>query len=101
VTIEFLGRHEVLQVLVVHPDLYRVSGFFQEVSLLLQCVDDSEHLLVVDLVVPFHRRQGFAVDVMNIEWDYSYYQPWSDNEWLVEEMIAMRCYAAREFSAEM
>jgi len=27
--------------------------------------------------------------VMNIEWDYSYYQPWSDNEWLVDEMIAM------------
>ena len=28
--------------------------------------------------------------VMNIEWDYSYYQPWSDNEWLVDKMIAMR-----------
>jgi len=28
--------------------------------------------------------------VINIEWDYSYYQPWSDNEWLVDEMIAMR-----------
>ena len=27
---------------------------------------------------------------MNIEWDYSYYQPWSDNEWLVDEIIAMR-----------
>jgi len=27
---------------------------------------------------------------MNIEWDYSYYQPWSDNEWLVEKIIAMR-----------
>jgi len=22
--------------------------------------------------------------VMNIEWDYNYYQPWSDNEWFVE-----------------
>ena len=28
--------------------------------------------------------------IMNIEWDYSYYQPWSDNEWLVDEMIAMQ-----------
>ena len=28
--------------------------------------------------------------VMKIEWDYSYYQPWSDNEWLVDEIIAMR-----------
>jgi len=29
------------------------------------------------------------VTVMNIEWDYNYYQPWSDNEWLVDEMLAM------------
>jgi len=34
--------------------------------------------------------RGNSTGVMNIEWDYSYYQPWSDNEWLVEEMIAMR-----------
>ena len=27
--------------------------------------------------------------VMNIEWNYNYYQPWSDNEWLVDEMLAM------------
>jgi len=26
---------------------------------------------------------------MNIEWDYNYYQPWSDNEWLVNKMLAM------------
>jgi len=26
---------------------------------------------------------------MNIEWDYNYYQPWSDNEWLVNEMLTM------------
>jgi len=24
---------------------------------------------------------------MNIEWNYSYYQPWSDNEWLVDEIV--------------
>jgi len=29
------------------------------------------------------------VNVMNIEWDYNYYQPWSDNEWLVDEMLAI------------
>jgi len=61
-TIEFLGHHEVLQVLVVRPDLYRVSGSFQEVPPLLQCADDSKHLLVVDLIVPFHQRQGLAVE---------------------------------------
>jgi len=27
--------------------------------------------------------------VMNIKWDYNYYQLWSDNEWLVDKMIAM------------
>ena len=26
---------------------------------------------------------------MNIEWDYSYYQPWSDNEWLVDEVMTL------------
>ena len=31
----------------------------------------------------------WASGVMNIEWDYTYYQPWSDNEWLVDEMLAM------------
>jgi len=30
-----------------------------------------------------------ALGVMNIEWDYNYYQPWSDNEWLVDEMLVM------------
>jgi len=27
--------------------------------------------------------------LMNLQWDYNYYQPWSDNEWLVEEMLAL------------
>jgi len=26
---------------------------------------------------------------MNIEWDYGYYQPWSDNEWLVDKIMAL------------
>jgi len=26
---------------------------------------------------------------MNIKWDYNYYQPWSDNKWLVDKMLAM------------
>ena len=30
-----------------------------------------------------------TIHVMNIEWDYNYYQPWSDNEWLVDEMLAI------------
>ena len=33
---------------------------------------------------------GIREAVMNIEWDYSYYQPWSDNEQLVDKMLAMQ-----------
>ena len=29
------------------------------------------------------------VSVMNIEWNYNYYQPWSDNEWIVNKMLAL------------
>jgi len=29
------------------------------------------------------------VSVMNIEWNYNYYQPWSDNEWIVNEMLVL------------
>jgi len=39
--------------------------------------------------MPTRKIWDHAIDVMNIEWDYSYYQPWSDNEWLVDEMLAM------------
>ena len=34
-------------------------------------------------------RDIYLPSVMNIEWDYNYYQPWSDNEWLVDKMLAM------------
>ena len=27
--------------------------------------------------------------IMNIEWDYNYYQPWSNNKQLVDKMLAM------------
>ena len=60
-TVEFLSRHEVLQILVVRPDLYGMSSSFQEVPSLLQCTDDSEHLLVMNLVILLHWRQGLAV----------------------------------------
>jgi len=60
--VEFLSHHEVLQVLVVCPDFYWVPGSFQKVPPLFQDVNDSEHLLVMDLIVPFHQRQGFAIE---------------------------------------
>jgi len=61
-TVEFLSHHEVLQVLVVRPDFHRVTSSFQKVPPLFQRMDNSEHLFVIDLVVPFHRRQGFAIE---------------------------------------
>jgi len=36
-------------------------GSFQKVPSFFQRADDSEHLLIMDLVVPFHQRQGFAI----------------------------------------
>jgi len=33
-TVKFLGRHEILEVLVVSPDLYQMGRSFQEVPLL-------------------------------------------------------------------
>ena len=60
--IEFFSHHEVLQVLVVYLDFYRMSSSFQKVPPLFQRADDSKHLLVMDLVVLFHRKQGFAVE---------------------------------------
>jgi len=61
-TVEFLGHHEVLQVLVVCPDFYQVLSSFQKVPLLFQCTDDSEHFFVMDFVILFHQEQGFAVE---------------------------------------
>ena len=61
-TIKFLSRHEVLQVLVVCSDFYRVPSSFQKVPPLFQRMDDSEHFFVMDLIVPFHQRQEFAIE---------------------------------------
>ena len=34
-------------------------------------------------------QQDLTQYVMNIEWDYNYYQLQSDNEWLVDKMLAI------------
>ena len=60
-TVEFLSYYEVLQVLVVCPDLHQMLGSLQEMPLLFQYADDSEHLLGMDLVILLYQRQGFAV----------------------------------------
>ena len=57
VPVQLFGHHEVLQVLVVRQYLTGVFSTFNKVPPLLQCPDDSEHLLVMYLVVVFDRRQ--------------------------------------------
>ena len=27
---------------------------------------------------------------MELYWNYDYYQPWTDNKWIVEEMMAVK-----------
>jgi len=58
--VQLLGRHEVLQILVVRPDLALMFRAFDKVPPLLEGSDDCQHLLVVDLVVPFDRGQGLG-----------------------------------------
>jgi len=58
--VQLLGRHEVLQVLVVRPDLALMFCTFDKVPPLLEGSDDCQHLLVVDLIVPFDRGQGLG-----------------------------------------
>src|ERR1700675_2140584 len=55
--VELLGGPEVLQVLVVCPDLKRLARAFQVVSPLFQRSDDCQHFHVMDLVVAFDRGQ--------------------------------------------
>ena len=45
----------------------------------MYCVGLHEILIPTDAIV----------SVMNIKWDYGYYQLWSDNEWLVDKIIAL------------
>jgi hypothetical protein len=45
---------EILQVLVVGPDLHRVPSTFQVMPPLLLASDDSQHLGVMDLIISLH-----------------------------------------------
>ena len=58
--VQLLGRHEVLQVLMVRPDLALMFHALDEVLPLLEGSDDRQHLLVVDLIVPLDRGQGLG-----------------------------------------
>ena len=53
-SVQLLRHVEVFKVFVVHPDFELTQGAFKEVLALLQCLDDGQHLLVMDLVVPLN-----------------------------------------------
>jgi hypothetical protein len=53
--VEILRLPEILQVLVVSPDLDQMLRTFEEVPPLLKGSDDREHLVVVDLIVAWTR----------------------------------------------
>ena len=57
-SVQLLGGMEVLKVLVVHPNLKLAWGAFEVVLPLLQCMDDWQHLLVMDFVVPLDRAEA-------------------------------------------
>ena len=58
--VQLLGCHEVLQVLVVCPDLTLIFCALDKVPPLLEGSDNHQHLLVMDLIVPFDGGQGFG-----------------------------------------
>ena len=50
-SVELLRHAEVFKVFVVSPDFDLTRSAFKEVPPLLQCSDNGQHLLVVDLIV--------------------------------------------------
>jgi len=58
--VQLLGCHEVLQVLVIRPDLTLMFRALDKVPPLLEGSDNCQHLLVVDLVVPLNGGQGLG-----------------------------------------
>ena len=46
--------------------------------------DPSRSLILISEDSP-----GVLCPVALTKWDYGYYQPWSDNEWLVDEMMVL------------
>ena len=58
--VQLLGRTEVLKVLVVCPNLKLAWGTFKVLLPLFQCMDDCQHLLVMDFIVPLDRAEAFG-----------------------------------------
>jgi len=62
--VQLLGCHEILQVLVVCPDLTLMFCALNKVPPLLEGSDNCQHLLVMDLVVPLNRDRDLKRKVL-------------------------------------
>ncbi len=52
--VQILRESEILEVLVVHPDFYVLSGAHEVMAPFRKCKHDGEQFLVIDLIVSFH-----------------------------------------------
>jgi len=46
---------------VVYLYLYQINYFFKEMPLLFQDMDNSQHFLIVDLVIILYQKQELAI----------------------------------------
>jgi len=81
---DFAKISALLHVLVRKEQKWKWEKEQEEVCRRLKEVFTTEPVLAIPDI-----DKEMRVNVMNIEWDYNYYQPWSDNEWLVDEMLAI------------
>jgi hypothetical protein len=60
--VENLGSSEVLQILVIHDDIYWKLRAIQVVSPDSEGFKDGKEFFVMDIVVQFHRVEGAGVE---------------------------------------
>ena len=58
--IELLSGAEVFEILMVRPNLYRVTSPFEIVTPFLESSNDGKHLSVMDLVIVLYRIQSLG-----------------------------------------
>ncbi|KAG6873971.1 hypothetical protein C0993_000909, partial [Termitomyces sp. T159_Od127] len=61
-TVELLGRPEILKILVISSNLKLMPGALQEMPPFFKGSDDGQHLLVMDLIVALYHIQAFGVE---------------------------------------
>ena len=65
--VKLLGDSEILEVLMISPDLYGVSCTLQVVEPLLQSLDDHKHFWVVYLIVAFDLTEALGQELVLVK----------------------------------